>query len=147
MTKIHCVQSSYLRKETQTRHICVYSYSRRISTDTRKRFQKHDPTATPPTKFGIAMTDDFAMESLILHANSMGCALDSSWRHKNENRAPLTFLMTINNQLHCVPGLFLYSSLITSHIVCRSCTTLSRYQGNHLSRLSQADQAARGGIC
>jgi len=29
--------------------------------------------------------------------------LDSSWRHKNENRAPLTFVTTTNDAGHMVP--------------------------------------------
>ena len=68
------------------------------------RFRPHNDQATPPTKFSVAITNAFAMEQLIIHGRDMGVALDSSWRNKNENRAPLTFLVTINGQRHCVPG-------------------------------------------
>jgi hypothetical protein len=38
-----------------------------------------------------------------------GICLDSSWRHKNENVAPLTFLVTVDSNNKMIPGKFTIS--------------------------------------
>lgn len=43
----------------------------------------------------------------MLYGRNNGIAIDSSWRHKNENRAPLTLMVTVDNQEHMLPGEFL----------------------------------------
>ncbi|KZV90368.1 hypothetical protein EXIGLDRAFT_837845 [Exidia glandulosa HHB12029] len=67
-------------------------------------FERHDPSARPPKKFSVAIADAYELETLMLFAEENGICLDSSWRHKNENRAPLTMLATVNNEAHFVPG-------------------------------------------
>ncbi|KAI0716346.1 hypothetical protein C8Q76DRAFT_692091 [Earliella scabrosa] len=68
-------------------------------------YTKHDPKLPDAlSPFTIALTDDFSMDSLILHGSSRGWALDSSWRNKNENRAAVTFLIAVNGEGHAVPG-------------------------------------------
>ncbi|TFK84165.1 hypothetical protein K466DRAFT_497090 [Polyporus arcularius HHB13444] len=60
------------------------------------------PDALSP--FMVAITDEFSMDSLILHGSERGWALDSSWRNKNENRAAVTLLIAVDEQYHAVPG-------------------------------------------
>ncbi|KAG8892469.1 hypothetical protein FRB99_002695, partial [Tulasnella sp. 403] len=67
-------------------------------------YEVHDPTANPPKKFSTGITDEFSLESLILYGGINGTALDSSYRHKNEERAPVTFFATINDASHLLPG-------------------------------------------
>ncbi len=57
------------------------------------------------SQFTVALTDDFSMDSLILHGADRGWALDSSWRNKNENRAAVTLLIAVDEQYHAVPGM------------------------------------------
>lgn len=65
-------------------------------------FDPKEPHAQ--SSFSCAFTDDFSLESLILHSRTNGCAMDSSYRNKNENRAPMTLLITVNAHQHMLPG-------------------------------------------
>ena len=56
------------------------------------------------SQFKVGLTDDFSLDSLILHGRDRGWALDSSWRNKNENRAAVTFLIAVDEDLHALPG-------------------------------------------
>ena len=56
------------------------------------------------SQFTCALTDDYSLDSLLLHGQTRGWAMDSSWRNKNENRAAVTFLITVNEANHAVPG-------------------------------------------
>ena len=56
------------------------------------------------SQFTVALTDDFSLDSLLLYGSTGGWALDSSWRNKNENRAAVTFLITVTPEHHAVPG-------------------------------------------
>ena len=40
-----------------------------------------------------------------------GIALDSSWRHKNEHVAPLTFLVTLDSHMKMIPGEYIQLDL------------------------------------
>ncbi|KAI0704561.1 hypothetical protein C8Q76DRAFT_820141 [Earliella scabrosa] len=62
------------------------------------------------SEFTVGLTDDFSLDSLILHGGTGGWALDSSWRNKNENRAAVTFLITVTPNQHAVPGSVLLSA-------------------------------------
>ncbi|KAI0705560.1 hypothetical protein C8Q76DRAFT_819788 [Earliella scabrosa] len=77
----------------------------RSSTDDGRSYTQHNPKLPDAlSPFTIALTDDFSMDSLILHGATRGWALDSSWRNKNENRAAVTFLIAVNAEGHAVPG-------------------------------------------
>ncbi|PPQ89048.1 hypothetical protein CVT25_006708 [Psilocybe cyanescens] len=58
----------------------------------------------PPSKFATGIQHPFAIQSLILWSHQNGIGLDSSYRHKNENRAPVTFITTIDENHHMLPG-------------------------------------------
>ncbi|RPD52049.1 hypothetical protein L227DRAFT_568852, partial [Lentinus tigrinus ALCF2SS1-6] len=62
------------------------------------------------SEFMVACTDNFSLDSLILNGPVGGWALDSSWRNKNENRAAVTFLITVNEGMHAMPGCVLLSA-------------------------------------
>ncbi|RPD63945.1 hypothetical protein L227DRAFT_496300 [Lentinus tigrinus ALCF2SS1-6] len=64
----------------------------------------------PLSEFMVGLTDNFSLDSLILNGALRGWGMDSSWRNKNENRAAVTFLMTVNSGLHAVPGSVLLSA-------------------------------------
>ncbi|KAG8994181.1 hypothetical protein FRB94_010074 [Tulasnella sp. JGI-2019a] len=67
-------------------------------------FQIHDQEAHPPKKFSTSIMDDYALESLIMFGETNGVAFDSSFQHKNEQHAPVTFFSTVDDALHLVPG-------------------------------------------
>ncbi|EJD36355.1 hypothetical protein AURDEDRAFT_174552 [Auricularia subglabra TFB-10046 SS5] len=82
-------------------------------------FECHDPKAKPPTKFSVAIADQFELETLILYSGTNGLCMDSSWRHKNENRAPLTMVATVNNEEHFVPGAAYLSEDVKTETLAR----------------------------
>lgn len=49
-------------------------------------------------------TAPWALDAAILWAEHGGIFLDSSWRHKNENVAPLTFLVTVDDKNKMIPS-------------------------------------------
>ena len=68
-------------------------------------FSEPDYSQDPPTAFACGLKSDFSIQSLILYSRKNGCGLDSCYRYKNENRAPLTFLTTVNGGDRMLPGL------------------------------------------
>ena len=58
------------------------------------------------SRFTVGLTDDYSLDSIIWHGEVRGCALDSSWRNKNQNRAAMTLLAVVNQHKHAVPGMF-----------------------------------------
>jgi len=91
-------------------------------------YQEYDEEEEEPLIF--ICTAPSALEAAIMwQAN--GIALDSSWRHKNEHVAPLTFLVTLDSQMKMIPskctvqqifgywlirGKFVVSAMISSNI-------------------------------
>jgi len=64
-------------------------------------YQEYDEEEENPLIF--ICTAPSALEAAIMwQAN--GIALDSSWRHKNEHVAPLTFLVTLDNNMKMIPS-------------------------------------------
>lgn len=64
-------------------------------------YQEYDEEEEEPLIF--ICTAPSALEAAIMwQAN--GIALDSSWRHKNEHVAPLTFLVTLDSQMKMIPS-------------------------------------------
>ncbi|KAK0519474.1 hypothetical protein OC834_007366, partial [Tilletia horrida] len=53
-------------------------------------------------RFSIGIKTRWSLQNLIRHVDHP-LYMDSSWRNKNENRAPLTFITTHNSALHMVP--------------------------------------------
>ena len=58
----------------------------------------------PPSNFATGIQHPFAVQAILRWSLQNGVGLDSSYRHKNENRAPVTFLTTIDQNSHMVPG-------------------------------------------
>ena len=56
------------------------------------------------SEFTVGLSDDFSLDTLILNGGERGWALDSSWRNKNENRAAVTFLIGVDENMHAMPG-------------------------------------------
>lgn len=44
------------------------------------------------------------MDSMIFNAPDRGLAIDSCHRNKNENRAPVTLVISVNEHNNLVPG-------------------------------------------
>lgn len=51
----------------------------------------------------------FSLTEAIRHSLERGITLDSSWRNKNENAAPMTNYLTVNSANHYVPGTLTWS--------------------------------------
>ncbi|KAJ7474222.1 hypothetical protein FB451DRAFT_1558412 [Mycena latifolia] len=66
------------------------------------------------SKFSVAITDDFSLDSTILNTAGRDGALflDSTHRLHNQNRAPTTVVCTANSDKHMMPGAYLISANI-----------------------------------
>lgn len=51
-----------------------------------------------------AATDQSALLAGVRFSQTRGIGLDSSWRNKNENCAPMTIIVTTNEESHLLPG-------------------------------------------
>ncbi|KAJ7743233.1 hypothetical protein DFH07DRAFT_979671 [Mycena maculata] len=71
------------------------------------------------SKFTIAITDDFSLDSTILNTAGPNGTLfmDSTHRLHNENRAATTVLCTANSGLHMMPGAYLISANIQGETI------------------------------
>lgn len=109
--------------------------------------------------FTVALTDNFSLDSLLLNAAHGGWALDSSWRNKNENHAAVTFLISINDDHHAMPGVLASrSSAQSTRLTPSSCTgavflsantradTLERLLRATKEKLAQRAQAIFAGM-
>lgn len=54
----------------------------------------------------FAITTPAALDSALMNAPVRGLGIDSSWRALNENVAPLTFLVTVNDCERVEPGMY-----------------------------------------
>ena len=59
----------------------------------------------PPSNFATGIQHPFAIQAILLWSGQHGVGLDSSHHHKNENRAPVTFITTIDENSHMLPGI------------------------------------------
>ncbi|KAF8969307.1 hypothetical protein BDZ97DRAFT_1915276 [Flammula alnicola] len=73
-----------------------------------------DYSTDPPSNFATGIKHPFALQSILLWSSTHGVGLDSSYRHKNENRAPLTFLTTIDENHRMLPGPVFLSGDVTA---------------------------------
>jgi hypothetical protein len=73
----------------------------------------YTPFVDGETPLSACMAIPHSLDSMILHAHHSGIGLDSSWRHKNENRAPMTLITVVNRHGHMMPGAGLLSSDVT----------------------------------
>nr|GAT45044.1 predicted protein [Mycena chlorophos] len=71
-------------------------------------------TTTPPSGFATGIKTDHSLQSLLLWGHQNGIGLDSCWRNKNENRAPVTFVTTIDHNRRMLPGPVYISANITA---------------------------------
>ncbi|CAD6974647.1 unnamed protein product [Tilletia controversa] len=86
----------------------------------RKRLHK-DPFAAvhtfvqrnPDLVFAVGVKNSWSIRNLIRHQERM-LHLDSSWRNKNENRAPLTMVTVTNEANHMVPCAAYLSANVTA---------------------------------
>ncbi|KAJ7064679.1 hypothetical protein C8F01DRAFT_1127692 [Mycena amicta] len=63
-----------------------------------------DMSTTPPSKSVTGIKSAHSIQSILLWSHINGVGLDSSYRHKNENRAPVTFLTTVDQNDRMLPG-------------------------------------------
>ena len=69
------------------------------------RYIPYRPTGAVdgPTKLFCAVTDEFALGSALLYGKSNGAFLDATWRGMNQNYAPTTFLLGVDDKNHATP--------------------------------------------
>lgn len=70
----------------------------------------------PPSGFATGIKHPYAVQSLLLWARKEGLGLDSTWRHMNENRAPVTFVTTVDENGRMVPGGLVIPHLSAIHL-------------------------------
>ncbi|KAJ7121118.1 hypothetical protein C8R44DRAFT_736802 [Mycena epipterygia] len=73
-----------------------------------------DMSTNPPSRFATGIKSVHAVQSILLWAFVNGIGLDSCWRHKNENRAPVTFITTIDQNNRMLPGPVYLSANVTA---------------------------------
>lgn len=66
------------------------------------RYQPYDELEEQPLLFIVASQE--SLNAAIMWSYYGGVCLDSSWRHKNENVAPLTFLVTVDTNNKMIPS-------------------------------------------
>ncbi|KZP10645.1 hypothetical protein FIBSPDRAFT_962953 [Athelia psychrophila] len=81
------------------------------------RFDPPDMSTNPPSGFATGIKARYALQALLLYARRYGVGLDSTWRHMNENRAPVTFVTTLDSEEHMVPGPVYISSDVTADTI------------------------------
>ena len=62
------------------------------------------------------MSDSFSLDSAILHSSRRGVGFDSSHRNKNENFAPVTLLITVDENHHMLPGKSIEVTVKSDHL-------------------------------
>ncbi|KAJ6503095.1 hypothetical protein DFH09DRAFT_942314, partial [Mycena vulgaris] len=77
-------------------------------------FRPVDESTNPPSRFATGIKTPHAIQSILLWAFLHGLGFDSCWRHKNENRAPVTFITTIDQNGRMLPGPVLISANVTA---------------------------------
>ncbi|KAJ7454880.1 hypothetical protein FB451DRAFT_1184708 [Mycena latifolia] len=77
-------------------------------------FRPVDMSTNPLSKFATGIKSIHALQSLLLWAFVNGIGLDSCWRHKNENCAPVTFITTVDQNKRMLPGPVYISANITA---------------------------------
>jgi hypothetical protein len=82
------------------------------------RYQPYDKNAHRPLEFLVTAPSGLA--AAILNCHQRGIALDSSWRHKNQNVAPLSLLTTVDESNKMVPGKL--SSLMSRPYLTSDCS-------------------------
>jgi hypothetical protein len=50
------------------------------------------------------VTGEYHLDTIIMHSFDNGIAMDSSWRHMNANKCPVTFITTLNDHFRMIPG-------------------------------------------
>ncbi|KAJ7108452.1 hypothetical protein C8R43DRAFT_905380, partial [Mycena crocata] len=73
-----------------------------------------DMSTTPPSRFATGMKSEHSLQSILLWSCINRIGLDSCWRHKNENRAPVTFLTTVDQNERMLPGPVYLSANVTA---------------------------------
>lgn len=61
-------------------------------------------TIDPNGRFEACIAPPKSLEHALLYARDKGIFMDSSWRNKNMDSCPLTFVSTVNNYGHLIPG-------------------------------------------
>ncbi|THU85900.1 hypothetical protein K435DRAFT_868810 [Dendrothele bispora CBS 962.96] len=86
-------------------------------------FAKHNPDlvfcyeyepSLPKPRFQLGIKNPYCLQVLLLYGCRYGLGFDSSYRNKNENRAPLTFLTTVDDNQRMLPGPVFLSGDVTS---------------------------------
>lgn len=57
-------------------------------------------------EFMIGLKSNFSIDTMIYYGEKYGLFIDSSYRHKNEDRAPLFFVGTRDDNKRFFPGTF-----------------------------------------
>ncbi|KAG8790885.1 hypothetical protein FRC12_010763 [Ceratobasidium sp. 428] len=64
-------------------------------------YQAYEPANSK--KLMCALTDDFCLGSALLYAGSNGLFMDATWPGMNQNYAPTTFLLAVDDKGHATP--------------------------------------------
>ncbi|KAJ7178697.1 hypothetical protein C8R43DRAFT_1118068 [Mycena crocata] len=78
------------------------------------RYTEPDYSTDPPRNFSTGIHHQYGTQAMLLWAWLHGIGLDSTYRHMNENRAPLTIMITLDSQGTMVPGFAYLSSDTTT---------------------------------
>ncbi|KAJ7020794.1 hypothetical protein C8F04DRAFT_1316584 [Mycena alexandri] len=74
------------------------------------RYTEPNYETDPPREFSTGIHHPYGTQVMLLLAWVNGVGLDSTYRHMNENRAPLTIMVTLDEKSRMVPGFAYLSS-------------------------------------
>ncbi|KAJ7270794.1 hypothetical protein C8J57DRAFT_292398 [Mycena rebaudengoi] len=77
-------------------------------------YTEPDYAHDPPRNFATGIHNPFGTQVMILHGSKNGIGHDSTYRHMNENRAPLTIMITVDELGRMVPGFAYLSGDLTT---------------------------------
>ncbi|KAJ7785929.1 hypothetical protein B0H16DRAFT_1445870 [Mycena metata] len=72
------------------------------------RYTEPNYETDPPRQFSTGIHHPYGTQAMLLGAWEHGVGLDSTYRHMNENRAPLTIMITLDEKGRMVPGIFTF---------------------------------------
>ncbi|KAF8216157.1 hypothetical protein K438DRAFT_628804 [Mycena galopus ATCC 62051] len=78
------------------------------------RYTEPNTAQNPPSGFSTGIHHPYGTQSMLLWSSVNGVGHDSTYRHMNENRAPLTIVDTLDDAARMVPGFAYLSSDTTT---------------------------------
>jgi hypothetical protein len=112
--------------------VCLFDWSTLLPLTTPCSYTPPNYNTDPPSEFATGIHHPYGTQVMILHSQRRGVGHDTTYRNMNENRAPLTIMITVDEDSRMVPGTCLLPFRFSSHLipsqVLLTCLQVSRSQ-------------------